>query len=141
MPNDVWWTLFSDGGARGNPGPAAAAAVLTNPAGNTREKRGKFLGTATNNVAEYQGLILGLELALAAGVTHIHCYLDSQLVASQASGIYRTKNPDLIKYLARVTQLKNQFAEVTFGHVRRSENAEADQLVNKTLDDSLGIKR
>jgi ribonuclease HI len=136
-----WWTIFSDGGARGNPGPAAAAALLSDPAGNTREKSGKFLGVATNNAAEYEGLILGLELALASGATHVHAYLDSQLVASQAEGIYRTKNPQLISYLSRVNQLKNQFAAVTFSHVRRSENTAADKLVNQTIDFHLKERR
>ena len=135
-----WWTLFSDGGARGNPGPAAAAAVLTDPAGNLRETCGKFLGIATNNAAEYEGLILGLERALAVGATHVHAFMDSQLVARQAEGIYRTKNPDLIKYLARVNQLKSQFAEVTFGHVKREENFTADKLVNETIDENFGRK-
>ena len=133
-----WWTLFSDGGARGNPGPAAAAIVLTDPAGNLRETCGKFLGTATNNVAEYEGLILGLEKALSKGATHVHAYMDSQLVARQAEGIYRTKNPELIKYLTRVNQLRSRFAEVTFGHVKREENYTADKLVNETIDENFG---
>jgi ribonuclease HI len=129
-----WWTLFSDGGARGNPGPAAAAAVLADPAGNLRETRGKFLGVTTNNTAEYEGLILGLEMALAAGATQVHAYMDSQLIARQAEGIYRTKNPDLIKLLARVQQLEKNFTSVTFGHIRREENTAADKLVNETID-------
>jgi ribonuclease HI len=129
-----WWTLFSDGGARGNPGPAAAAAVLTDPAGNLRESRGKYLGISTNNVAEYEGLILGLEMALGAGATHVHCYLDSQLVARQADEIYRVKNMELLKYHQRVVQLKREMAAVTFAYVRRAENFAADKLVNETID-------
>jgi len=129
-----WWTIYSDGGARGNPGPSAGAAILIDPAGNMRESRGKYLGFATNNVAEYEGLILGLELALSAGATHVHCYMDSQLVARQAEEIYRAKNPELAKLLDRVRQLKQQFAAVSFAHVRRSENFSADRVVNETLD-------
>ena len=135
MDNHVWWTLFSDGGARGNPGPAAGAAVLINPAGNVRETRGKYLGTSTNNTAEYQGLILGLEMALVAGVTHLHVYTDSQLVARQVEGIYRAKNPNVAKLLQRVQQLRKQFAAVSFAHVKREENSAADRVVNDTLDE------
>lgn len=132
-----WWTVFSDGGARGNPGPAAGAAVLTDPAGIVRESRGKYLGETTNNIAEYNGLILGLEMALAAGATHVHAYMDSQLVARQSAGIYRIKNPELQKLAARVQGLRRQFAAVTFAHVVRAENSSADHVVNETIDQFL----
>lgn len=132
-----WWTIFSDGGARGNPGPAAGAAILIDPAGNLRESRGKYLGRATNNVAEYTGLILGLEMALSAGASHVHAFMDSQLVARQAEGIYRVKNPDLALLLTRVKQLRAQFAAVTIGHVLRDENQRADKVVNDTIDEFL----
>lgn len=99
------------------------------------------MGRATNNVAEYEGLILGLEMALAAGASHIHAYLDSQLVARQAEGIYRVKNPDLAKLLARVLQLRARFAAVTFGHVLRAENYRADKVVNDTIDDFLSAAK
>lgn len=134
-----WWTIFSDGGARGNPGPAAGAAILIDPAGNLRESRGKYLGEATNNVAEYHGLILGLEMALAAGATHVHAYMDSQLVARQTEGIYRTKNPELSKLQDRIKGLRRQFAAVTFAHVARAENSSADRVVNETIDRFLRI--
>jgi len=102
-----------------------------------RESRGKYLGTATNNTAEYEGLIIGLELALAAGATHVHAYMDSQLVARQVEGIYRTKEPSLAKLLKRVLELKSQFAAVSFAHVRRAENSRADEVVNQTIDRAL----
>lgn len=137
MQKHDWWTVFSDGGARGNPGPAAGAAVLLDPAGNLRESRGKYLGHTTNNIAEYEGMILGLELALASGASHVHVYTDSQLVARQAEGIYRAKHPDLAKLLTRVRQLRGQFAAVTFAHVPRRENSNADKVVNETIDDFL----
>lgn len=102
-----------------------------------RESRGKYLGKATNNTAEYEGLILGLEMALAAGATHVHAYMDSQLVARQVEGIYRTKHPDLAKLLGRVLELRKKFAAVSFAHVRRNENFRADQMVNETIDRAL----
>jgi ribonuclease HI len=132
-----WWTVFSDGGARGNPGPAAGAAVLLDPAGNLRESRGKYLGHNTNNIAEYEGLILGLEMALKAGASHVHAYTDSQLVARQVEGIYRARRPELQALLSRVQLLRGRFAVVTFAHVPRRENFHADRVVNETLDQFL----
>lgn len=99
-----------------------------------RESRGKYLGITTNNIAEYNGLILGLEMALASGATHVHCYMDSELVARQAEGIYRTRDATLAKLLTRVQQLRKEFAAVSIAHVARSENFAADKLVNETLD-------
>ena len=136
-----WWTIFSDGGARGNPGPAAGAAVLIDPAGNLRESRGKYLGKSTNNAAEYEGLILGLEMALSAGASYVHAYMDSQLVTRQVEGVYRIKNADLAKLYERVLELKGQFAAVTFGHVVRAENYRADRAVNETIDNFLARSR
>ena len=106
-----------------------------------RGSRGKYLGETTNNIAEYNGLILGLEMALAAGATHVHAYMDSQLVARQVEGIYRVKNPELAKLLLRVQGLRKQFAAATFAHVRRAENSSADRVVNETLDQFLKVNR
>lgn len=99
------------------------------------------MGETTNNIAEYHGLILGLEMALAAGATHIHAYMDSQLVARQVEGVYRVKNPELAKLLARVQGLRRQFTATTFAHVRRAENSSADRVVNETLDQFLQANR
>lgn len=85
-------------------------------------------------MAEYEGLILGLEMALGAGASHVHAYMDSQLVARQVEGIYRVKHPALAKLMSRVQQLRGQFAAVSFAHVRRAENYQADHQVNETID-------
>lgn len=86
-------------------------------------------------------MILGLEMALAAGATHVHAYMDSQLVARQVEGIYRTKNPELAKLNQRVLELKSRFVSVSFGHVIRAENFQADKVVNDTIDDFLKQSR
>ncbi len=130
-------TLFADGGSRGNPGPAASGAVLLGPDGAVLREFAEFLGVATNNVAEWRALVRGLEGALELGVRELDVRLDSELVVRQLSGVYRVKHPDLIPLHARAKRLLAQFASVDVRHVRRAENALADAVVNRCLDEAL----
>jgi ribonuclease HI len=127
-------TLFADGGSRGNPGPAASAAVLVDPTGELIEEVGAYLGTATNNVAEWTALLLGLEASLRHGITRLRVRLDSELVVKQLRGEYRVKHAALAPLYRRAIALLRSFEEVEVAHVRRKENAVADRLVNRVLD-------
>ena len=133
--------LFADGGARGNPGPAAFGAVLVDEHGGLMREVGEFLGTATNNVAEWRGLIAGLEAALEEGVDDLDVRLDSELVVRQITGVYRVKHPGLIDLFNRARALMRRFARVDVQHIRRKENAAADRLVNLVLDDVARVNR
>jgi ribonuclease HI len=127
-------TMFADGGSRGNPGPAASGAVLFDETGAVLREVGTYLGVATNNVAEWTGLVTGLEAALELGVDDLAVRLDSELVVKQISGAYRVKHEGLIPLHARAKVLLRKFARVDVQHVRRKENAAADALVNQVLD-------
>lgn len=126
--------LFADGGSRGNPGPAASAAVLVGPSGELVEEVGAFLGVATNNVAEWTALVLGLEAAAKRGIRRLGVRLDSELVVKQLLGEYRVKHAGLQPLHRRAQQLLRGFAEVDIRHVPRKQNAVADRLVNHVLD-------
>ena len=123
-----------DGGARGNPGSAAIAAVVATPAGEAVEQRGEAIGPATNNVAEYRALLLGIELARERGAGEVELVGDSELVVKQVKGEYRVKDPDLRSLHAEVRAALEPFERWSIRHVRRDDNAAADQLVNETLD-------
>ena len=127
-------TIFADGGSRGNPGPAAAGAVLTDESCDVVREIGTFLGVATNNVAEWTGLISGLEGALELGATDIVIRLDSELVIKQLTGVYRVKHPNMVPLHAKAKTLLRRFAKVDFAHVPRRLNAAADAVVNAVLD-------
>jgi ribonuclease HI len=128
------YLLMADGAARGNPGPAAYGFVLLAPDGQAVAEEGAVLGRATNNVAEYEGLIAGMERALTLGVRRLDVRLDSELVVRQMSGQYRVKNAGLKPLFARAQGLRQQFEAVTFEHIRRAENRRADELANQSLD-------
>jgi ribonuclease HI len=127
-------TLFADGGSRGNPGPAASGAVLFDEAGNVLREVGTFLGVATNNVAEWTGLLTGLEAAIELGVDDLTIRMDSELVVKQLSGVYRVKHEGLIPLHAKAKTLLRRFPRVDVGHVPRKQNAAADAVVNQVLD-------
>ena len=127
-------TLFADGGSRGNPGPAASGAVLFGEDGQVLREVGTYLGVSTNNVAEWTGLLTGLEAALDLGVDDLAVRLDSELVVKQISGAYRVKHAGLIPLHAKAKVLLRKFAHVDVQHVRRKQNAAADALVNQVLD-------
>ncbi len=129
--------LFTDGGARGNPGPAGIGGVLKIEAdsGETRTKSFKeYIGEATNNQAEYQALLAGLRLAAELKVEELIVNLDSELIVKQLRGEYKVKNVDLKPLFAEVLKRTNQFSNISFQHVPREKNTEADALVNKALD-------
>jgi ribonuclease HI len=123
-----------DGGARGNPGPAAAAAVVSNSDGDVLDEASLFLGRATNNVAEYQGLLLGLERARALGATEVEVVNDSELIAFQVTGRYKVKHPDMKPLHAQALKALKGFERWTVRPVKRAQNADADALVNQCLD-------
>ena len=123
-----------DGGARGNPGPAAAAAVISTPDGEVLDEAAVTLGTATNNVAEYRGLLLGLERARALGATEVDVVNDSQLVARQVDGSYKVKHPDMVPLHQAAMDALRGFGHWSIRSVPRAENARADALVNRALD-------
>jgi ribonuclease HI len=123
-----------DGGARGNPGPAAAAAVLSTPDGDVVDEAHEYLGVATNNVAEYRGLLLGLQRARALGADEVEVVNDSELVAKQVNGVYKVKHPDMRPLHAESLAALQSFARWSIRSVPRAENAAADALVNQALD-------
>jgi ribonuclease HI len=124
-----------DGGARGNPGPAAIGAVVQNAAGEVLEERGERIGTATNNVAEYRALLLGIERAAALGAGELELVGDSELIVRQVQGKYKVKDATLRELHGEVKRALRPFeGSWSIRHVRRAENAEADRLVNLALD-------
>ena len=123
-----------DGGARGNPGPAAIAAVASTAEGEVLAERGEAIGEATNNVAEYRALLLGIELARALETQELELVGDSELVVRQVQGSYKVKQEHLRPLHAQVLRELMDFEEWSIRHVRRDENAAADALVNSTLD-------
>jgi ribonuclease HI len=126
--------LFTDGGARGNPGPAASAYVLEGEDGALIDARGEAIGSATNNVAEYRALLAGLARALAAGVTELEVVSDSELMVKQMTGAYRVKHPALVPLSLEAARLARDIGTVRYRSVRREENELADRLVNEALD-------
>jgi ribonuclease HI len=123
-----------DGGSRGNPGPAAAGAVVSTPDGEIVDEASELLGVATNNVAEYRGLLLGLARARALGATEVEVVNDSELIAKQVNGIYKVKHAAMRPlYLDALAALR-EFDSWSIRSVPRAQNADADALVNQALD-------
>jgi ribonuclease HI len=123
-----------DGGARGNPGPAAAGAVVATLEGEVLDEASALLGDATNNVAEYRGLLLGLERARALGATEVEVVNDSELIARQVAGDYKVKHEGLEPLHAEALRALGDFERWSIRSVPRAENARADALVNEALD-------
>jgi ribonuclease HI len=123
-----------DGGSRGNPGPAAAAAVVTSPEGDVLDEAAVTIGRATNNVAEYRGLLLGLERARALGADEVDVVNDSELIAHQVNGRYKVKHADMKPLHAEALAALRGFERWSLRPVRREQNADADALVNQALD-------
>jgi ribonuclease HI len=126
--------LFTDGGARGNPGPAAAAFVLEAEDGTVLEARGTAIGIATNNVAEYRALVDGLRRASELGVNELEVVSDSELIVKQMRGEYRVKNEALRALHREAGALADGMKRVNYTAVRREQNELADRLVNEALD-------
>ncbi|HET7053883.1 MAG TPA: ribonuclease HI family protein [Solirubrobacterales bacterium] len=123
-----------DGGARGNPGPAAVGAVVQDANGELLEERGERIGTATNNVAEYRALLLGIERAGELGASELELVGDSELIVRQVKGEYKVKDATLRELHAEVERALRGFESWSIRHVRRAQNAAADRLVNAALD-------
>jgi ribonuclease HI len=126
--------LYTDGGSRGNPGPAAYAFVLEAEDGTVLDARGEAIGVATNNVAEYSALVAGLRRAVEVGVQKLEVVSDSELLVKQMRGEYRVKNKALQAYFLDASRLARQIHFVTYTAVRREHNELADSLVNEALD-------
>lgn len=129
--------VYTDGASRGNPGPAGAGAVITDVTGNVVRRLGRFLGPQTNNVAEYQGVLLGLSHALAAGAREVVLRADSELAIRQLQGRYQVKNPGLKPLFAEVQGMLRRFERVTLEHVRREQNKDADEMSNRAIDERM----
>jgi ribonuclease HI len=127
-------TLYTDGGSRGNPGPAAYAFVLEAEDGTVLDARGEVIGVATNNVAEYRALVAGLERAVEAGVGELEVVSDSELMVKQMLGEYRVKNKVLQELFLDASRLARTIGSVKYRAVRRESNELADSLVNEALD-------
>ena len=127
-------TVHVDGGSRGNPGPAAAAAVLSDDDGQVVDEASRTLGVATNNVAEYEAVLLGLERARTLGATEVELVNDSELVAKQLTGAYRVKHAAMKPLWSRSRAVLETFERWSIRSVPRADNADADALVNQALD-------
>lgn len=126
--------IHSDGGARGNPGPAGIGAILHDVDGKVVAEISRHLGETTNNQAEYKALIAGLEKAAELKVQEVDCFLDSELVVKQLNREYKVKNAELAPLFLKVHNLSLSFKKIKFTHVRREQNKEADRLANEAMD-------
>lgn len=126
--------LHVDGGARGNPGPAAIGVVVSTPEGELLDTHGETIGRTTNNVAEYRALLKGLELAAARGAGEVHVINDSELIARQVTGVYKVKHPAMQELHKQALAALEQFERWSIESVPRARNAQADALVNEALD-------
>lgn len=125
--------IYTDGGARGNPGPAAIGVIIKMGDGEIK-KYSKKIGKTTNNEAEYKAVIFALEKAKALGLKKIDVFLDSELVVNQLNHKFKVKNLEMQSFFVKVWNLMLSFKKVTFNHIPREENREADNLVNRALD-------
>jgi ribonuclease HI len=129
--------VYSDGAARGNPGPSGAGAVLVEPSGQVVDRLGKFLGIQTNNYAEYMGLLIGLRRARELGVREVEVFADSELMIRQLGGRYQVKSPSLRPLYEEALKLLNDFSRVKLVHVPREMNTAADEMSNRAIDERL----
>jgi ribonuclease HI len=127
-------TIYTDGGARGNPGPAATGIVILSESSKILKIDGRYLGIKTNNQAEYEALIMALEAALRLGTRNVTCFLDSELAVKQLNGEYKVKNAGIKPLKDKVDSLRKSFDSVSFNHIERAKNHVADSLVNIVLD-------
>lgn len=126
--------IYSDGGARGNPGPAACAVIIKDETGKIISQHSRYLGQTTNNQAEYNGVLLGLEEAKKLGAQEVIFYLDSELVVNQLSLNFKVKNLDIQTIFVKIWNLSIGFKKIIYRHIPREENKQADRLVNEELD-------
>ncbi len=140
-PPSHYLVAHSDGGARGNPGPAGYGVVIKDQSGHTVAALSQYLGRQTNNFAEYQGLIAALEYAVAHGPKALKLISDSELLVRQIKGVYKVKNPNLKDLHARAQQLIAELDWFSIGHAFRENNQEADRLANEAMDKGMGRVR
>ena len=126
--------IYTDGGARGNPGPAGIGGVIYNQNKKIIAEVSQYLGESTNNQAEYKALIITLQKVLKLGASEVDCYLDSELVVKQLRHEYKVKNKDLAPLFLQVYNLSLNFQKISFNHVPREQNKKADQLANQAMD-------
>jgi len=127
-------TIHTDGGARGNPGPAGIGVLIEDEDGNTVLEHSRYLGETTNNQAEYTAVIDALQHAKDMGAEEVDFYLDSELVVKQLKGEYRVKDAGLAQLYLQVHNLRCAFRKATFTHIRREMNKQADKLANEAMD-------
>jgi ribonuclease HI len=130
---DSGWIIYTDGASKGNPGPAGAGWIIEKRGTSLGARKGKFLGLATNNEAEYQALILALEEALALGADTIKVYMDSELLVRQLNGLYKVRSPKLVSYYEKSRELLSKFIKYAIIHINREANREADRLANYAI--------
>ncbi|MBN1622608.1 MAG: ribonuclease HI family protein [Endomicrobiales bacterium] len=126
--------IYTDGGARGNPGPAGIGVVVFNNNDEVLEEYKEYIGIATNNIAEYKALLHALELARKYAPCSLQIYLDSELIYNQMLGSYKVKNEKLLEYFVAAQKMLNDFEKVDFVHVKRDKNKLADKLVNQAIN-------
>ncbi|MEM1659413.1 MAG: ribonuclease HI family protein [Candidatus Jordarchaeales archaeon] len=126
--------VFVDGASRGNPGPAGIGFVIIDSGGRILERRGRYVGVATNNQAEYLALIEALEACIKAGASRVEVFSDSELLVKQMKGEYRVRNPHLIALHRKARELEKLFNDVTYHHIPREANLQADKLANEAID-------
>ena len=127
-------SIYTDGGARGNPGPAAIGIVIKNEKGEVTKEVAKYIGETTNNEAEYRALIDGLDSVLDKEAKDVECFSDSKLVVSQLNGDFKVKNVNIKRFVKEIKRMERNFDTITYTHIGRSKNSEADALVNEVLD-------
>jgi len=130
--------LYTDGGSRNNPGPAAIGFLIKGEDGQILKKGGRFLGQATNNEAEYYALVEGLKEAKKLSPQHLTCFLDSSLVVNQLNGKFKIKEARLRELVFEVKTLEKEFASIRYYYIPREKNREADAIVNQILDEQAG---
>ena len=140
-PSSGWYTAHCDGGSRGNPGPAGFGAVVMDPAGKVVARLSSFLGSQTNNFAEYSGLLAVLEWAVANGARRLRVVSDSELMVKQMTGVYKVRHPGLIPLWQQAKRLVGQLDGFEMRHTLRAGNKEADQLANDAMDQGTRKKR
>lgn len=141
MPHSKTVIIHTDGGARGNPGPAGIGIVLEYKETGEKHHYKKYIGETTNNQAEYQALLYALLRAQEMGAQEVWCYLDSELVVKQLHGEYRVKDKNLAPLFLKIWNLKQKFKKITFTHIPREQNKEADMLVNIAIDDHMALTK
>ena len=130
--------IYTDGGARGNPGPAGVGVVIYDENNKVVQELGEYIGEQTNNQAEYKALILGLVRAKTLGAEELVCYLDSELVVKQMQGKYKVKNANMKPLYKEAVEMAGYFKQISYAHVVREKNTEADRLVNEAIDEEMG---